>query len=389
MTTGVDVELSYRQLEAALVGHFRIHPDRRETFRSRIKQLQRLKFPEGVNVGRGEKMVYSARHLFQLVTAFEMIGARIPAQSAAEIITRHWEALAVGYSLAAGRETLDGVPRRPSEYSHGSRIYGWIISRAFGDLQIDREQTQFPANVANASRLIVADEPSFIRVFTNPNRARRSYLYPVLCLSDLIESVSEALLAAGADDPWFDEEIRGWLPERSLAEGMLRSWLFINFDPWTPSQPPLTGADMLALTEDGGESLPGLDHMPTEEEIEALSALERRARDLLPHLSPDIVECILADEEGEVSPISQDDLDRMLHLGLLDVGDDEFTVTPLAYAVRNALSQREMALEFARNVIANATSVSAPAPAPGQGHLDRLERRLDNERRTESDGDHH
>jgi hypothetical protein len=93
--------LSYGQLEAVLVGHLRIHPDKISTLRSRIKQLQRLKFPPGVNVGRGTKMEYSGEHLFMLVTVFELMGFGFPAQYACNLTLKHWKEFSAGYALAA------------------------------------------------------------------------------------------------------------------------------------------------------------------------------------------------------------------------------------------------------------------------------------------------
>ena len=98
------MELSYGQVEATLIAHFRIHPDRVGTFRSRVKQLQRLQFPPGVNVGRGTRMGYSGEHLFKLITAFELISIGLPAQTACNLVERHWVRFSAGYALAALQE---------------------------------------------------------------------------------------------------------------------------------------------------------------------------------------------------------------------------------------------------------------------------------------------
>lgn len=88
---GMDsVKLSYAQLEATLGRYLNVHPDRTSTFRSRLKQLQRLEFPPGVNIGRGVRMTYSATHVLQLAAAFELIGLGLPAGQATSMVIEHW-----------------------------------------------------------------------------------------------------------------------------------------------------------------------------------------------------------------------------------------------------------------------------------------------------------
>ena len=84
------MELTYKQLEQILRQYFDIASPKVSTFRSRIKQLQRLKFPPGVNVGRGAKMVYSAEQLFQLTTAFELLNNGFPAATATDLLSEYW-----------------------------------------------------------------------------------------------------------------------------------------------------------------------------------------------------------------------------------------------------------------------------------------------------------
>lgn len=93
------MELSYRQLEATLAAYLNVHPEKIGTFRSRMKQLQRLEFPVGVNIGRGVRMTYSADHLLQLAVAFEIIGTGLAAKAATDLVTKYW----VRFQAAFGR----------------------------------------------------------------------------------------------------------------------------------------------------------------------------------------------------------------------------------------------------------------------------------------------
>lgn len=97
------MKLSYRQLEAILAAYLNVHPDKVATFRSRMKQLQRLEFPMGVNIGRGVRMTYSAEHLLQLAVAFEVIGTGVPAKAATELVSQYWERFRAAFGRAHSR----------------------------------------------------------------------------------------------------------------------------------------------------------------------------------------------------------------------------------------------------------------------------------------------
>ena len=94
------MKLSYRQLETILAAYLNVHPDKIGTFRSRMKQLQRLEFPVGVNIGRGVRMTYSAEHLLQLAAAFEVIGAGLAAKAATDIVSLHWDRFQAAFGRA-------------------------------------------------------------------------------------------------------------------------------------------------------------------------------------------------------------------------------------------------------------------------------------------------
>lgn len=101
------MQLSYSQLEAVLAAYMGVHPDRMSTFRSRLKQLQRLEFPPGVNIGRGSRMTYSATHLLQLAVAFELLGLGIPAGEATRLTMEHWAKFTAAFGRAYGKPLRD------------------------------------------------------------------------------------------------------------------------------------------------------------------------------------------------------------------------------------------------------------------------------------------
>jgi hypothetical protein len=201
------MELTYRKLEAVLVAHLAIDPDRVPTFRSRIKQLQRLNFPSGVNVGRGEKMVYSGAHLFKLVTAFELIGTGMPAQFATQLVERHWDVIAAGYGLAH---------RHNLAIRTYERVYVRFVIRTLHEIQSATKRDQSP------SAAYVEDEHHLHELFASP-RQRTAWCYPVLCVSDLTSRVTNlAQSIGGILEARYDFEPITWLPPAA------NTWLLVN-----------------------------------------------------------------------------------------------------------------------------------------------------------------
>jgi hypothetical protein len=121
------VKLSYRQLEATLAAYLNVHPDKVATFRSRMKQLQRLEFPAGVNIGRGVRMTYTAEHLLQLAVAFEVMGTGVAAKAATELVSEYWDRFRAAFGRAHARlgyqndfETFVCIAGRPPVVSEKS-----------------------------------------------------------------------------------------------------------------------------------------------------------------------------------------------------------------------------------------------------------------------------
>lgn len=114
------VKFSFGALEQSLAVGFRIPPDDFPKFRARIKQLQRLGFPDGVNIGRGAKMPYSTEHLLKLGTAFALLDTGLTAKLVTERVEGDWEKLAAGYWAARG------TPR------HSSDVFALFHSNALG-----------------------------------------------------------------------------------------------------------------------------------------------------------------------------------------------------------------------------------------------------------------
>jgi hypothetical protein len=89
-------KLTFGQVEAILAEMQGVHPLRRAAFQSRLKQWQKMGFPEGVNVGRGVRAGYGADQLYQLVYMIELLRVGLTPDRAIEVVGTAWEALRVG-----------------------------------------------------------------------------------------------------------------------------------------------------------------------------------------------------------------------------------------------------------------------------------------------------
>lgn len=66
-------ECSFSLVEEVIAQMNFISDERRSAFSSRLKHFQRLKYPVGINTGRGVAAIYRARHLLLMALAVEFI----------------------------------------------------------------------------------------------------------------------------------------------------------------------------------------------------------------------------------------------------------------------------------------------------------------------------
>jgi len=67
-----------------------ISPEKGETFRSRLKQWQKMGFPQGTKVGRGVKAEYGAAQIFQLVLLVKLLRIGLTPDRAQRVIKSAW-----------------------------------------------------------------------------------------------------------------------------------------------------------------------------------------------------------------------------------------------------------------------------------------------------------
>ncbi|QNE04676.1 hypothetical protein [Croceicoccus marinus] len=93
------MQLGFGQVEDMLSRQHQIDPDKRSAFANRLKHLQKLGFPPGVNTGRGVAAKYEANHLLLLALAIELAQAGYNPERAISLIMGNLERIAKGCKL--------------------------------------------------------------------------------------------------------------------------------------------------------------------------------------------------------------------------------------------------------------------------------------------------
>lgn len=114
--------MQYRELEAVLAKLIGVYPDRRPRFQARLKQLQRMGFPEGVNAGRSARAEYRADQLFKLAFVLELLQIGITPERAISFVQTWWDKIRRGLLLAGNTDQLVGIAFWPKDFggfTHG------------------------------------------------------------------------------------------------------------------------------------------------------------------------------------------------------------------------------------------------------------------------------
>lgn len=140
--------LTFGQVTDILMLANGIPEERRATFVSRLKQWQKMGFPERVNVGRGVKVGYGASQLYQLALHMRLLALGLTPERAQRVIRAAWPRL-VGSILETtlrrangGQEYLylliqyDALtdlkdPGSSHEHIYVYPTYDWMIADAF------------------------------------------------------------------------------------------------------------------------------------------------------------------------------------------------------------------------------------------------------------------
>lgn len=106
------MQFTFAQVERALALTNNIADERRSAFSHRLKHLQRLKFPPGVNTGRGRAATYTVGHLYLLGIALELNQLGSTPERAVRTVQKHMLDIVV----AAVTVCQDGPPQGAFEF---------------------------------------------------------------------------------------------------------------------------------------------------------------------------------------------------------------------------------------------------------------------------------
>lgn len=108
--------MQYRELEAVLAHLIGVFPDKRPRFQARLKQLQRMGFPEGVNAGRNAKADYRAEHLFKLAFVLELLQIGITPERSISFVRSWWDKIRRGLLSAQRTDRTIGIVFWPKDF---------------------------------------------------------------------------------------------------------------------------------------------------------------------------------------------------------------------------------------------------------------------------------
>ena len=97
------MELTFAQVEKALALTNAVAETKRSAFAYRLKHLQKLRFPPGVNTGRGKAAAYDVGHLYLLGVALELNQLGLTPERTVNVINQNTLTIAQA-GLEAARE---------------------------------------------------------------------------------------------------------------------------------------------------------------------------------------------------------------------------------------------------------------------------------------------
>tara|TARA_R110001599_G_scaffold193040_1_gene388724 strand:+ start:8605 stop:9270 length:666 start_codon:yes stop_codon:yes gene_type:complete len=95
------VNFSFSEVEEALAVTYDIDESKRLAFRARLQHLQKLKFPAGLNTGRGRAATYTVGHIYLLAVALELLQLGLSPDRAKRVIEEDLHSVAMAGSMVA------------------------------------------------------------------------------------------------------------------------------------------------------------------------------------------------------------------------------------------------------------------------------------------------
>ncbi len=92
--------MAYRHVSDLFAALHRIAPEKRTAFRGRLQHFQKLRFPPGVNTGRGKAAEYGAGSILSLAVALELVQLGVPPDRSVRLLTENLTHVVVASGIA-------------------------------------------------------------------------------------------------------------------------------------------------------------------------------------------------------------------------------------------------------------------------------------------------
>ena len=123
------MKFTFAQVEKTLALTHNVDETRRSAFAARLKHLQKMKFPPGVNTGRGRAASYDVGHICLLGVALELNQLGLSPERAVGVITSDHGAIASAFLRAAEEGPPNGSFLQP--------MFLYLDPAGLTDLMID------------------------------------------------------------------------------------------------------------------------------------------------------------------------------------------------------------------------------------------------------------
>ncbi|MBB3475599.1 hypothetical protein [Sphingomonas sp. BK345] len=122
---------AFRHIEATFAELHRVKDEKRVALRARLKHLQRLKFPDGVNTGTGKAAAYTAPQMLLIGLTFELLQLGIRPEPIVSVLRENEREVATAAGIAADR------------YGSDEPYLMWLTPYGLSDLMTDEEDQAY------------------------------------------------------------------------------------------------------------------------------------------------------------------------------------------------------------------------------------------------------
>ena len=148
-------ELTFGQLEACSAHIARVAEEKRYTFQSRLKQWQKMGFPAGTKVGRGQKVRYTLTHLFQIVLMMQLLRLGLTPERSIKMVNAGWPRFRQGLL-----EAIDHIAKDDPVIT-----YAIVSVNALGELEMTARSVEETVSVD------ITNDSEFTALFYGINEA--------------------------------------------------------------------------------------------------------------------------------------------------------------------------------------------------------------------------